>query len=77
MQAVGRDDVYPDEAAVQTAGDASGSAHELFAAGCAGHGHDDSLACLPRVGDAVGLHVALEVLLDAVRHPQELSLIHI
>ena len=54
--------------------DARRPADQLLAAGRAGERDDDPLARLPGVGDAVGLHVVLEGLVDPVGDPQQRQL---
>ena len=71
LETVRRHDVHADQAPPQAPGDARRPAHELLAAGGAGDGHDHALPGLPRIGDAVRLHVALQALLDPIGDPQQ------
>ncbi len=71
VEAVGGGDVDADEGAAEPSGDAGGAADELFAAAGAGDGDDDPFAGFPGVGDAVGVHVAVEAFLDPVGDPEQ------
>src|SRR5262249_38549356 len=63
-----------DQPTVEAPRDAGRPPHELLTTGRAGYRHHHPLARLPRVGDSVGLHVRLEVLLDAIGDPEQSQL---
>ena len=73
-EAVGAAHVDADQLGLRAGGQASASPHEPVAVGRTGEGDDDTLAGLPRRGDAVPLPVLLQALVDAVRDPQQRQL---
>ncbi len=70
-EAVRGDHVDADQPSVQPPGDARGTAHELLTSRSAGDGDHHPLPGLPRLADAVGHHVGLEVLLHAIGDPEQ------
>jgi hypothetical protein len=70
-QARVRLDVDAQQLAARALGHAGGPADQHVAGRRPGHGDDDALAGLPRLGDAVALAVLLERVVDAVGDPEQ------